>query len=107
MTDDAYFALLYAQEKAIETALVTACRTKRRNLYAVGDMVELVSKKFSLPRLGHRPGFDKERIVVHEVFDRLIRTETIEVAQTKHGVGYRTTLKKSNGIKSIGENQIK
>lgn len=93
MTDDEYLSLLYAQENEIEEALLAACQTKRKNLYAVGNMVECVAGKFSVPRLGQSPRRDKENIVVREVFNRLTRTGAIEVAQTKRGVGYRTIAK--------------
>lgn len=96
MTDNAYISLLYAQESEIEAALLAACRTKRKNLYAVGNMTTCVAKKFSIPRLGQRPGYDKEHIVVREVLNRLTRTGAIEVATTKSGVGYRTTIKKED-----------
>lgn len=96
MTDDEYLSLLRAKEDEIEAALLAACRTKRKNLYAVGNITERVAKKFYVPRLGQRPGYDKEHIVVREVFNRLTRTGVIEVATTKSGVGYRTTLKKES-----------
>lgn len=96
MTDEEYLSLLHAQESEIEAALLAACRTKRKNLYAVGNMTGVVSRKFSVPRLGQRPRYDKEHIVVREVFNRLTRTGAIEVATTKSGVGYRTTMKKES-----------
>lgn len=91
MTDDEYLSLLHTREQEIETALLTSCQTKRKNLYAVGDVVGMVSDKFSVPRLGQRDGLDEEHIVVREVFNRLTRTGAIEVSQTKYGEGYRTT----------------
>lgn len=96
MTDEEYLSLLYAQENEIEAALLAACRTKRKNLYAIGSIAMSVAKQFSVLRLGQRPGCNKEHIVVREVFNRLTRTGAIEVATTKSGVGYRTTLKKES-----------
>lgn len=93
MTDDEYLALLHTQDGEIEAALLAACRTKRKNLYAVGDIAVMVANKFSVPRLGQGNGFDKEYIVVCEVLNRLILVGAIEISQTKHGVGYRTTAK--------------
>lgn len=94
MTDKEYLSLLYAQKDAIVSALLEVCRTKRKNLFATGNIPDMVTKRFSVPRLGVRKGYDKENLVVSEIFLQLIGTGKIAVTTTKNGVGYRTTVKK-------------
>lgn len=98
MTDEEYLSLLYAQKDAIAAALLEVCRTKRKNLFATGNIPDMVTRRFLVPRLGVRKGCDKENLVVSEIFGRLIETGDIAVATTKNGRGYRTTTKKEGAV---------
>ena len=91
MSDDEYQAILASRKDEIVNALLSACRTKRRNLYVTGDIVNRVAKQFSIRRICDRDKYGSNaNLFAGELFDKLVSDGRILTASTRKGIGFRT-----------------
>jgi hypothetical protein len=104
MSDDELAILLESKRDAIESDLLDALTTKRRNLYVtdVGffGVTGRIAKRHSVKRLAidgkQSYGGEDERTegichrFVISIFDELINSGKIVTGKTKSGTGYRT-----------------
>lgn len=93
MNDEEYLAVLTSRKDEILHALLLACKTKRRNLYVCGDIVNRVAKQFSIRRICDRDKYgSKANLFVGELFEKLITDGQILTASTRNGIGFQTVL---------------
>lgn len=91
MNDEEYLALLASRKEEILHALLSACKTKRRNLYVCGDIVGRVAKQFSIRRICDRDKYgNKANLFVSKLFEKLIADGRILTASTRNGMGFQT-----------------
>jgi len=105
MTDEQLMDVLIAKKAQIESELLEAFTTKRRNLYIVAHIdasIEIASqhsvKRLAIP---DKPSFNGVALVtqniclkyVSDIFQNLVDTGRIVTASTKSGTGYRTAKK--------------
>lgn len=97
MSNAEYLELLKTQRDKIAAELLTEYKTKRSNLYIVGNdffggPVRRVSEKRHIPRREAERASDDSTAYnyVQSVFEDLLAAGKIVSAETKHGTGYRT-----------------
>lgn len=93
--DKAYFNHLKRTEGQIVEALLSSCKTKRRNLCVDGQLVCWnVAQAYRVKRVGDYLGFTSKNPAyqfVQQVFDQLIKDGWIEeLERLKGGIGHRT-----------------
>ena len=107
MTDEQLEELLQSKRNIIESELLEAFTTKRRNLYITDigffGVDGKIAKRHSIRRLAidgeksHIGQDDRTDVIcytfVSGIFEELVRSKKIVTAQTKNGLGYRTTRK--------------
>lgn len=103
MTDDEYLKYLESRRDEIITAILEHCKTKRSNLYHVGDFTLGIADRFSVHRLcdvdGHR---NRAYKYVSELVDQLINEGQLITANTKKGPGIRTATAKERKSRKAG-----
>ena len=91
MSDEAYAAYLDAHRAEMISAILTAYRTRRRDLFVTGDQSERIGKPFRVLRLASQDqrgdmAYDR----VKELIEELVADGRLAAAQTRHGRGLRT-----------------
>ena len=92
LTDEEYRQRLEEQTERIDNAILEACKTKRKNLFHTGSIVERVGQQFSIHRLPdwERSGPYIAEGDVGERIEQLIADGRLIIAQTRYGQGLRT-----------------
>lgn len=93
MSDEAYAAYLDAHREEMISAILTAYRTKRRDLFVTGDQSERIGKPFRVLRLASQDqrgdmAYDR----VKQLIEELVADGRLATAQTRHGRGLRTAV---------------
>ena len=90
-----YWTLLESKKDEITAAILDAYRTKRRNLYRVGEVALDIAQKFSVHRLCDKEGRrNKANLYVSQLVEAMIADGRLITAKTKSGTGIRTAQKK-------------
>lgn len=95
MSDDEYQIYLEENKNNIESDILKAFKTKRKNLYVVQSsaVIENIKEKYRIQRIQEhicRSSNNLEWKFVSEIFEQLLKDNKIIVAKTKSGNGYRT-----------------
>ena len=95
LSDEDYWTLLESKKDEITAAILDAYRTKRRNLYRVGEVALDIAQKFSVHRLCDKEGRrNKANLYVSQLVEAMIADGRLITAKTKSGTGIRTAQKK-------------
>ncbi|MEH2938319.1 hypothetical protein [Lawsonibacter sp. JLR.KK007] len=102
LSDEDYWILLESKKDEITAAILDAYRTKRRNLYKVGEVALGIAQRFSVHRLcdkeGHR---NKANLYVGQLVEAMIEDGRLITAKTRSGIGIRTAQEKELREKQI------
>ncbi len=102
LSDEDYWSLLESRKDEITAAILDAYRTKRRNLYRVGEAALGIAQRFSVHRLcdkeGHR---NKANLYVSQLVEAMIADGRLITAKTRNGTGIRTALEKELREKQV------
>jgi hypothetical protein len=95
MSDEEYVKYLDDNKENIRQDLINGFRTKRSNLYITYtfSVIEKIKEKYHIGRLRNHIGRSSDDIewrYTESVFKELIESNVFVIAETKHGIGYRT-----------------
>lgn len=95
MSDEEYQKYLDENKNQIESDILNAFKTKRKNLYVVQSnaVISNIKEKYHIQRIKEhicRSSDDIEWRYVSKIFNQLVNDNKIIVAKTKGGNGYRT-----------------
>ncbi len=95
LSDEDYLALLESKKEEIIAVILERYKTKRRNLYKVGETVLGIAQRFTVHRLCDKDGnHNKANLYVGQLIEELISDGRLITAHTKHGTGIRTATEK-------------
>jgi len=95
LSDEEYWALLKSRKDEIVAAILERYKTKRRNLYKVGEAAMGIAAQFTVHRLCDKEGnHNKANLYVGQLIDELIADGRLLTARTKRGTGVRTATEK-------------
>ncbi len=95
LSDEDYWALLETQKDEIAAAILERYRTKRRNLYKVGEAATGIAQRFTVHRLCDKEGNrNKANLYVSQLVEELIADGRLLTAKTKNGMGIRVATEK-------------
>lgn len=96
ITNDEYIEILESKKEDITNNILTAFKTKRRNLFITCSysVLDKVLDKYRIKRLSHfigvRTSSDIDVIWISNLFENLINEGKIITSPTRNGTGYRS-----------------
>lgn len=95
MTDSEYKEMLESQKESITADILEAFKTKRRDLFKTGPVLDSIAKKYSVNRLcdQHKEN-DFAYELVQNIHAVLLDEGKLVMASTSKGLGYRTATAK-------------
>ena len=109
MSDGEYREYLESRKEEIQAAILERFKTKRRNLFRVGDQSEAIARPFLLRRMETRNTRDEDMSVayVRNLIEKMIADGRLTVSQTRYGRGIRTAgaVKASKKARNAGESR--
>lgn len=95
LSDEEYWALLESRKDEIVAAILERYKTKRKNMYKVGEAAMGIANQFTVHRLYDKEGdHNKANLYVGQLMEELIADGRLLTARTKHGTGIRTATEK-------------
>lgn len=95
LSDEDYWTLLKSRKEEIIAAILEQYKTKRRNLYKVGEAALGIAQRFTVHRLCDKEGNrNKANLYVSQLINELIADGRLITAHTKSGTGIRTATEK-------------
>ncbi len=95
LSDEDYLALLESKKEEIVAVILERYKTKRRNLYKVGEAALGIARQFTVYRLCDKDGnHNKANLYVGQLIEELISDGRLIAAHTRHGTGIRTATEK-------------
>lgn len=107
LSDAEYRALLESRKTEIAAAIQEKYRTKRRNLYKVGEGMLGIVQRFTVHRLCDKEGrYDMAGLFVNQLFDEMIADGRLITAKTRQGLGVRTATDQERRIALVDQNYV-
>lgn len=95
LNDEDYWTLLETQRDEIIAAILERYRTKRKNLFKVGEAATGIARQFTIRRLCDKEGNrNKANLYVSQLIEELIADGRLLTTKTKNGWGIRTATEK-------------
>lgn len=95
LSDEDYWTLLETRKDEIIAAILERYRTKRRNLYKVGEAAAGIAQRFTVHRLCDKEGKrNKANLYVSRLIEELIADGRLITSKTKDGLGIRAATEK-------------
>lgn len=95
LSDEDYWALLKSKKEEIVAVILEQYKTKRRNLYKVGEAALGITQRFTVHRLCDKDGnHNKANLYVSQLIEELIADGRLITAHTKNGTGIRAATEK-------------